>query len=282
MKKKEPFYIPDMGISYPEKPDEHLHARTGGSVFTIDKNYPFWDRSFAFRWKSGWLYTGIFTLVFLLNRLRFALKIKGRSVLKKHKELFKNGALTVSNHIHRWDLLMALQAVRYRKLYFPAWKENLSGPDRSLIRLAGGIPVPTDIHTIKYFNQAFDALHEKRKWMHVFPESANWHYYPYIRPFKKGMFSLAYKYNIPVLPMAFSFRPPSGIYKVMNALLKQRKKKTGGGGGLCLITLSIGEPIMPDRALPRKEAVALLRKQCHESMVALAGIENNPWRPEGD
>jgi hypothetical protein len=34
--------------------------------------------------------------------------------------------------------------------------------------------------------------------------------------------------------------------------------------------------------LPRKEATALLRKKCHESIVALAGIERNPWTAEGD
>jgi hypothetical protein len=34
--------------------------------------------------------------------------------------------------------------------------------------------------------------------------------------------------------------------------------------------------------LPRKEAITLLRKKCHESMIALAGIERNPWPAEGD
>ncbi|MDR0707012.1 MAG: hypothetical protein LBF60_03925, partial [Treponema sp.] len=75
------------------------------------------------------------------------------------------------------------------------------------------------------------------------------------------------------------FRPPSGIYKLLDTLFK---KTVGGGGGIHLITLSIGEPILPDRMLPRKEATALLRKKCHESIVALAGIERNPWTAEGD
>jgi len=258
-----------MGITWPEQPDQHLHARTGNNPPTLDEHYPFWDRSFPFKCRSALLYLGIFTLVFLISPVRFALKIKGREILKKYKDLLKNGALTVANHAHRWDLLMILQAIRYRKLYFPAWKDNLSGPDRGVIRLAGGIPVPTDIHGIKYFNQAFDDLHKQKHWFHVFPESASWHYYPYIRPFKKGMFTMAYKYNLPVLPMAFSFRPATGIYKLFK-------------GNIPLITLHIGDPILPDTAKPRKEAVNLLRKQCHDRMIALAGIENNPWPAEGD
>jgi hypothetical protein len=80
--------------------------------------------------------------------------------------------------------------------------------------------------------------------------------------------------------MAFSFRPPSGIYKLLDALFN--KSAPGGGGGNPRITHSIGEPILPDRTLPRKEAVTLLRKKCHESMIALASIERNPWPAEGD
>jgi 1-acyl-sn-glycerol-3-phosphate acyltransferase len=169
----------------------------------------------------------------------------------------------------RWDFLCVLQAVRFRRLYFPAWKENLSGPDRHLIRLVGGIPVPTDLHVIKYFNNAFDELHQRGKWFHVFPESSNWPYYQPIRPFKKGMFTMAYKYQIPVIPLAFSYRPPRGLYRLF-------KKKYP------LVTLRIGEPILPDCSLPRKEAVSLLRELCHKRIVELAGIQNNPWPCEGD
>jgi 1-acyl-sn-glycerol-3-phosphate acyltransferase len=133
----------------------------------------------------------------------------------------------------------------------------------------GGIPVPTDIHVIKYFNRAFDELHEQKKWFHVFPEGSNWPYYQPIRPFKKGMFTMAYKYALPVIPLAFSYRPPRGLYRLF-------KKNYP------LITLRIGDPILPDLSLPRKEAVNLLREQCHKSIVDLAGIRDNPWPNAGD
>jgi 1-acyl-sn-glycerol-3-phosphate acyltransferase len=260
-------YIPDLGIKYPEKPDDHMTQRHG--EFTVGKNYPFFDKSPPFRIKSALLYLGIRTLVFTISPLRFGLKIEGRKILKKYRDMFKNGVLTVSNHVHRWDLLMILQAIRFRRLYFPAWKDNFGGPDGNLIRLAGGIPVPDDIHTIKYFNEAFDELHAKKQWFHVFPETSNWFYFQPIRPFKKGMFTFAYKYNIPVLPLAFSYREPVGIYRLF------RKKYP-------LITLRIGEPIMPDLTKPRKEAVLLLREQTHKKIVGLAGITDNPYSCEGD
>ncbi|MFP3090154.1 1-acyl-sn-glycerol-3-phosphate acyltransferase [Treponema sp. TIM-1] len=262
-------YVPCLNLVYPARPDEHLILGPKEVEVILDEHYPFLDKSLGFRIRSALIYLGIFTLVFFLLPIRFGLKIEGRNILKKYRALFRNGALTVSNHMLRWDFLCILKAIRFRRLYFPAWKENISGPDRHLIRLVGGIPVPTDIHVIKYFNQAFDELHARKKWFHVFPESSNWPYYQPIRPFKKGMFTMAYKYQLPVIPMAFSYRPAWGLYRLF-------KKNYP------LITLRIGEPLLPDLTLPRKEAVNLLRNQCHKSIVELAGIRDNPWPSEGD
>jgi 1-acyl-sn-glycerol-3-phosphate acyltransferase len=266
--KTEP-YVPHVGLTYPDKPDVHMNPLKIEVDIQIDQNYPFIDKSLSFRLWSALIYFAIFTLVFILSPLRFGLRIEGRHILKKYRRLFKNGAMTVSNHVQRWDFLMVLQAVRFRKLYFPAWKENLSGPDRHLIRAAGGIPVPDSIHAMRQFNAAMEELHEKKKWIHVFPESANWYYFQPIRPFKKGMFTIAYLYNMPVIPLAFSYREPTGLYKVF------RKKYP-------LITLRIGEPLLPDLTKPRREAVNILRAETHRRMVELAGITLNPYPAEGD
>jgi 1-acyl-sn-glycerol-3-phosphate acyltransferase len=267
-------YIPELGLTYPDKPDAHMYPRQGGGKeLVLDEHYPFLDRSFSFRFKSRLLYLGIFTLVFPLNIIRFALRIEGRRILGKNRKLLCRGALSVSNHVLRWDLLMVLQALRFRRLWFPAFKDNLTGPDREIIRLSGGIPVPDRIHVMKFFNQAFDELHGRKKWFHVFPEAANWHYYQPIRPFKKGMFTMAFNYKLPVIPMAFSWRPARGLYRVFNCIT---------GKNYPLVTLRIGEPVLPDLSRPRREAVALLRREVHRRIVELAGIRDNPFPPEGD
>jgi hypothetical protein len=49
-----------------------------------------------------------------------------------------------------------------------------------------------------------------------------------------------------------------------------------------MITIRIGEPILLDETLGRKEAVAKMRKECHEAVVRLAGITNNKYPAEGD
>jgi 1-acyl-sn-glycerol-3-phosphate acyltransferase len=262
-------YVPQTGVRYPEDPDEHMIAPQKLIDLEIGEDYTYLDKSFGFRFKSACIYFGIYTLVFFLAPIRYGLKIEGKEHLRKNRELLKNGAVTVSNHVYRWDFLAVLQAVKYRRLYFPAWKDNLEGADRHLVRQVGGIPIPSNLHGMKNFNKAFDELHEKKKWIHVFPEGSNWHYYQPIRPFKKGAFVFSHRYEIPVIPMAFSYRKPTGIV----AFFKK---------GFPLITLRIGEPIMPDMTLSRRDSIQRLRRECHEKIVALAGITNNPFPAEGD
>ena len=270
---KAPDFDFDLGIAYPENPDAHVTNPAKLRELKIDSEYPYLDKSFGFRFMRALMHLGIFVLVFAINPFRFGLKIEGRKNLRKHRALLKNGTMTVSNHIHRWDFLMILQALRYRMMYFPAWKENFLGKDMDLIRLAGGIPIPEDIHSIKYFNKAFDEITAKKIWIHAFPESAMWPYYRPVRPFKKGIFTMAYRYNLPILPIAFCYAAPRFPLTLLN-LFRKTKHPT--------IVVRIGEPLLFDPEKPRKESVQEMRKKCHEAITRLAEIDNNPWPAEGD
>jgi 1-acyl-sn-glycerol-3-phosphate acyltransferase len=270
-------YVPQLGIVYPDKPDEHMYEIKEVHDVIIDENYPFLDKSFKFRFMRKLMYLGIFTLMFVLCPLRLGLKIEGRHILRKHRKLFKNGVMTISNHVHRWDFILVVLAVRYHLMYYPVWKEQLKSPDHGFIRLAGGIPVPETISTIKFFNKAFDEIHAKKKWIHAYPESSRFDYFQPIRPFKKGVFTMAHRYNLPVLPLAFSYRKPRFPFTLTNVL-----RSLTGKQQIPMITIRIGEPILLDATLGRKEAVQKLRKDCHEAMVRLAGITNNLYPAEGD
>jgi len=270
-------YVPELGIEYPEKPDGHMVPVKIVHEIYLDENYPFYDRSFSFIFMRNLMHLGIYTLVFALSHLRFGIKIEGRDVLRRHKKLLKNGAMTVSNHVHRWDFLFVLQALRYRKMYFPAWKEQFCGKDKDFIRLAGGIPVPESISLMKCFNSAFDKIHENKIWIHAFPESSRFDYFQPIRPFKKGVFTLAQRYNLPVIPLAISYRKPVFPFTIVNFL-----RSVTGKQKLPMITIRIGEPIMFDQNLTRKEAVIKLRRETHEAVARLAGISVNKYPAEGD
>jgi len=271
-------YIPQLNYVYPDKPDEHMLKFKVVRELTVDQNYPYLDKSFKFKFLRVMEYLAIFTLCFPITVLRFGLKVEGRNILRKYRRLLKNGAMTVSNHIHRWDFLFLLRAVRYRTMYIPVWKENLNGPDMGLIRLVGGVPVPEDIRSIKNFNLAFDEICvKKKKWIHAFPESAMfWYYYP-VRPFKKGVFTMAHRYKLPVLPLAFSYRKPHFPFTLVNLI-----RSLLGHQKVPMITARIGEPLFFDEALPRKEAVQKMRKDCHDAIIRLAGVRDNPFPAEGD
>ncbi len=262
-------YVPVTGIDYPERPDQPILQPKRLRQVVLDENYPYLDKSFLARLRHLGVYIGIFTLVFPAQKIRYGLRIVGRENIRKNKTLFRNGALTVCNHVYRWDFLACLQAVRWRRMWFPARADNLEGSDACLIRGAGGIPIPEGLAAGRKFNQAFDELHAGRKWIHVFPESCRWDFYQPIRPFKKGAFAMAVRYQIPVIPLAISYREPS----------RWRKRL---GTGQPLITIHVGEPLVPPADCSRREAAVWLRAEAHAQMCSMAGIKQNCWPAEGD
>ena len=262
-------YIPNMNYVYPEDPNSpFIHPKIIRKV-KIDKDYPFLPKTLKDKITNYLFYFVIFLLVFPAQKILFGLKIKGKENYRKNKKYFKNGGMSVSNHVYKWDFLACLQALKYRRMWFPARAIQFSSKDANLIKNVGGIPVPETISGIREFNKAFDTLHSKNKWIHFFPEAFRWDYFQPIRPFLKGAFTMAIKYDIPILPLAFSYREPTGIYKLMK--IKHP-----------LITLSIGTPVFPDKNLSKKENVTKMRNECHDQIVKMAGIEQNMYPAEAD
>ncbi len=260
-------YVPEMGIRYPETTDQPMLFPKKVNDIKIDENYPYLDNSFKAKFFHYAIYAGIFLLVFPMQKLRYGLRIVGRKNLRKNKALLKNGAITICNHVYRWDFLAVLQAVRYRRLWFPARAENINSPDSLLIRSVGGVPIPGSFAAFKKFNEAFDTIRAKKKWLHVFPESYRWEWYQPIRPFKIGAFTMAVKYDIPVVPMVISYRKVTGWRKLFG--IKHP-----------LLTIHVGEPIVHDKNLRPKQAARQLLVQTHEQMCAMAGIKENCWPAE--
>lgn len=269
-KNRDGIYVPSTNINYPKTPHEPILSPRILKEVVVDEGYPYLDKSFTARLRHFGIYLGIFLLVFPLQKIRYGLRIEGRNNIRKNKKLLAQGAITVCNHVYRWDFLAVLQAVRWKRMWFPARSINIQGSDAALIRGAGGIPIPeTGLAATRRFNQAFDELHSKKKWIHVFPEACRWDYYQPIRPFKKGAFAMAVRYGIPVLPLVISYRKATGIHKLL-------------GTKHPLITIHIGNPLVPQSELSRKEATLWLRKEAHRQMCVMAGIEKNYWSPEGD
>lgn len=246
---------------YPEYTDRHYLEvkKNDGTVF--DKNYPYIDRSKGFLFKQWCTRILLRLIVFPLDYIRLGLKVEGKKNLKKHKEEIKKGCLSVCNHVHMWDYISIMNAIKPFKPYILAWDKNISGEMGGMIRSVGGIPIPQNDYsaTIAYLN-AVEGMIKKGGWLHIYPEGSMWEYYQPIRPFKNGTSFIAVDTNRPIIPLAFSYRKPGWI---RTKIFKQ----------IALFTLHIGEPLYPNEDLPKREREIELTERCHDAVCSLAGID---------
>ena len=253
------YYRHDLDYIYPEKCDAHMITVKHLRDVTLDTNYPYLQKSFWFKCKRGLLRLCLHTILPPLVWVVHGLHIHGKKKLKQHKAVLKDGMITVSNHVFMWDYLCLMLAMRPRLGFFPAWKDNLEGTFGPLIRMVGGIPIPTDnLRSMAKFKEAMESVIEERKWLHFFPEGSMWYFYPDIRPLKKAVFKYAVSYDRPILPITFSFRPRKGLWKLI--------------GKSPLVDLNIGDPVFPDKSLPKLEAIRKMQLDSYRVMQAMNGI----------
>ena len=185
-------YIPQPTMEYPQ---ENPFERTLFPVFDremdIDEHYPYVDDSCKNRFRMKLAY--FFILRVCLNlflHMKMGLRIRGREVLKRHKDKLKNGAITIANHMFRLDCPCVLLAVRARSTTrIPMFAPNFRTKDSVFLNLIGGIPIPepeAGLSAMKKFNEAFDEFHRRGWWFHIFPEACRWDMYKPLRPFQKG------------------------------------------------------------------------------------------------
>ena len=252
---------------FPKQTDKHylVVKKNNGAVF--DQNYPYVGH--PGRWKRFWLRVLLRCFVFPLANIRLGLKIRGRKILKENKELLRKGALSCANHVHLWDYIAVMKAISPFRSNLLAWAKNMRGENAGLIRMVGGIPIPEDSpHASAAFLKAVKGLLTDGGWLHIYPEGSMWEYYAPIRPFKNGISYFAVQCEKPILPMAFSYRRPNWLRRV---IFRQT----------ACFTLSIGEPLFADPALPKKERETDLLRRTHASVCRLAGIdpEKNLYPP---
>ena len=246
---------------YPVNTDGHYLKVKKNNGLVFDENYPYIDNSKKAVRSRRWTRLLLNTMVFPFDVIRLGLKIKGKENLKKYKDVIDKGVISVSNHIHMFDYISIMLAIKPHKPNVLVWAQNIRGESSKLIRNVGGIPIPEDNlkATITYVKQIKEHINSGN-WLHIYAEGSMWEYYAPIRPFKRGAAFFSVETNKPIIPMAFSYRKPNWIRRV---IFKQ----------IACFTLNIGEPIYPNNNLPRKERELELTKRVHEQVCILAGID---------
>ena len=256
-------YIPPVVYTYkyPQVQNEHMMKVVEKYHPVLDENYTYRDKSFGWRFRHFWLNVFLNTIVLPVVVIRYAVKVEGRENLRQNRNLLKNGFVTVSNHVIEWDFLAILHAFFPHKAYFPIWSRNMETSMAPLFKTIGGIPVPTSVHAGRKFKAAMDSVLQDKKWLHVFAEGSMWYFYPAIRQFRRGAAYFAIKNNAPLIPVAVSYRPPKGIYKLF-------KKYPN-------LTVHIGSPLYADSSLNPREAERDLTDRARLSVIQMMGISND-------
>jgi len=264
-------YVPPVNSAYPEdNPYEGMYKPVYDRDYpAINADYPFVDDSWQNTLRLLWGYYVVRPILGLVLRVKYGLRWTYLYNRKEYKQTLKGGAITIANHCYRHDcasVLTALHAHHHRRI--PMFAPNFRTKDQFYLRIIGGVPIPPaeeGLSAIKAFNAAFDEFHRRGYWFHIFPEAKRWDWYKPLRPFQKGAFTMAYKYNMPIIPCAVTYRPRTGIYRLF------------GPADEPLVNVIIGRPILPDTTCPRAVEVERLLNETHQTICRLAGIEHNTW-----
>ena len=221
-----------------------------------------------YRLVSLLVYSIVFTVVVFYNKVAFGLRVRGREHLRK----IDGGFFLISNHSLYLDPAIVAHSIFPRRTYFSAMAETFDRPFiGGFIRLLGAFPLPNGpgIHRII---PAIEWALRGGRCVHFFPEGELDHYNQRPNDFHDGVFYLAERFDVPVVPVTLVIHD--------RHLLWIRLKKP-----LIQVTVQIGEPIMPARlhsGAGRKESAHRMAAVAREQMVASikgAEVHSNACTP---
>lgn len=282
LKVTEGTYVPPVTMNYPEDdPYVGLYQPVYDREYLpIDATYPYYDPSWRNKLRVAFGYAFVLRSLGWILRIRYGLRwrIEGETKWRRSscgvrrwlKQFdLSRGAITIANHCYRHDCASVLTTFHASaRTRIPMFAPNFRTKDQFYLRIVGGIPIPAaeaGLSAMKAFNAAFDAYDKEGFWFHIFPEAKRWDWYKPLRPFQKGAFTMAYKYNKPIIPFAVTYRERTGIWRLF------------GPKDEPLTQVVIGAPIYPDATKPRAVETERLLKETHATICRLAGIEHNTW-----
>lgn len=282
LKVTEGTYVPPVTMNYPEDdPYVGLYQPVYDREYLpIDATYPYYDPSWRNKLRVAFGYAFVLRSLGWILRIRYGLRwrIEGETKWRRSscgvrrwlKQFdLSRGAITIANHCYRHDCASVLTTFHASaRTRIPMFAPNFRTKDQFYLRIVGGIPIPAaeaGLSAMKAFNAAFDAYDKEGFWFHIFPEAKRWDWYKPLRPFQKGAFTMAYKYNKPIIPFAITYRERTGLWRLF------------GPKDEPLTQVVIGAPIYPDATKPRAVETERLLKETHATICRLAGIEHNTW-----
>lgn len=230
--------------------NENQHTYDNGfhpKEVVLKKNYKFYNHSWYFRIAAR------ITIWFTRFWLVFAKLIMGVRIKGKKNKYKAHGMIIISNHIHPLDAFFLAASFYFSKVYVTMLQSNLGfGIVSKYMRLAAAVPIPTDRHLLRKFNEGTaETLKKKKQNILFYPEAALMPYCDHIRNFLPGAFHYAIVNEVPILPCCYTFHKPKGIYKLF------RRKKP-------VIRLNVLEPYYPKYTDNRNETIKQTTEEVHK------------------
>lgn len=150
--------------------------------------------------------TAIALLIEHIAKLAIRRKFKISVVGKENLDLVSGGAIITSNHFavnESVAVKTALDSAKRRRKFFKVIREGnfaIPGFFGFLLKNCRTLPLSSDIHTMKLFDEAVSQILENGDAILVYPEQAMWWKYPKPRDYKIGAFHYAAKNNAPIVP----------------------------------------------------------------------------------
>lgn len=143
----------------------------------------------------------IFHVTFLVQTIVYALLYQLEIHGKEHLKGIDH-AILISNHCNYLDPGFVASAIWPRRTYFSGLEKTFQENRlfSFFIRSLGGFPIP-EKEPGRIVRPVGNCLKNSRRFIHIFPEGEMLLHNTRIAPFRHGAFSLAYFFDVPVIPI---------------------------------------------------------------------------------
>ena len=143
-------------------------------------------------------------VLLIIKHFILRVKVKGK---KYYRQIKKQGAVIVSNHVHEFDAPMIGMSILPRRMVIVSLEDNFKSDFMGwLIYGLGARPLPKDLRHVKSFIEAFAEFAKSGKKVLIYPEAHLIRRCPKLREFKTGAFRIAVEAGVPVLPVCYTYR----------------------------------------------------------------------------
>jgi 1-acyl-sn-glycerol-3-phosphate acyltransferase len=154
--------------------------------------------SFGFRLSSHFVFYTVLYPVIFVSRVVFGLRVRGFRNLRQARPAF-----LVSNHTLFLDPGVLAAVLFPFRTYFTMLEETALIPALgTFVRLLGAVPIPTSSRNFRLFEQDVRRGLEELGFVHFFPEGECYQWSQEVQPFHPGVFVLAARLGMPIVPIA--------------------------------------------------------------------------------